>query len=96
MTRTEFEAAVRQEGYEVQEGEIKPHVHRELHAHDFDARLFVVDGSLTLVRGENRVTYGPGEVCAVPAGTVHAEHTEADGARLVYGRRADAGAHPPR
>ena len=96
MTRAEFEAACLREGYAVGEGEIQAHVRRQPHAHDFDARLFVVDGSLTLVRGEDRVTYGPGEVCAVPAGTVHAEHTEADGARLVYGRRTAARAHPAR
>jgi quercetin dioxygenase-like cupin family protein len=88
MTRTEFEAEVRQEGYEVQEGEIKPHVHRELHAHDFDARLFVLDGTVTLDFGPDRVTYRPGDSCNVPAGTRHAEHTEADGVRYVFGRRA--------
>ena len=88
MTRAEFEAAVRQEGYEVQEGEIKPHVHRELHAHDFDARLFVLDGIVTLDFGHERVTYRPGDSCHVPAGTQHAEHTEADGVRYVFGRRA--------
>ena len=96
MTRIEFEAECRGDGYEVSEGEIQAHVRRQPHSHDFDARLFVVDGALTLVRGEDRVTYGSGEVCAVPAGTVHAEHTEADGVRLVYGRRAGAPAHPPR
>jgi quercetin dioxygenase-like cupin family protein len=94
MTRAEFEAACRREGYEIGEGEIQPHVRRQPHAHDFDARLFVVDGSLTLLRGEDRVMFGPGEVCSVPAGTVHAEQTEADGVRLVYGRRATAGAKP--
>jgi quercetin dioxygenase-like cupin family protein len=88
MTRTEFEAACRREGYEIGEGEIQAHTRREPHTHDFDARLFIVEGSLTLVRGQDRSTYGPGESCAVPAGTMHAEHTEADGARLVYGRRA--------
>jgi quercetin dioxygenase-like cupin family protein len=94
MTRAEFQAACLREGYEIGEGEIQPHVRRQPHAHEFDARLFVADGSLTLVRGEDRVTYGPGEVCVVPAGTVHAEHTEADGVRLVYGRRGAARGNP--
>jgi hypothetical protein len=85
MTRAEFEAACLREGYEVGEGEIQAHVRRQPHAHDFDARLFVVDGSLTLVRGEDRVTYGPGEVCAVPAvhrarGAVHGRMARAPGA----------------
>ena len=94
MTRAEFQAACLREGYAIGEGEIQPHVRRQPHAHDFDARLFVVDGALTLVRGEDRETYGPGEVCVVPAGTVHAEQTEADGARLVYGRRGAGHGNP--
>ena len=87
MTRSEFESQVRREGSEVLEGEIKPHVHRELHAHDFDARLFVLDGIVTLDYGHERVTYRAGDCCNVPAGTLHAEHTETDGVRYVFGRR---------
>jgi quercetin dioxygenase-like cupin family protein len=87
MTRAEFEADLVREGYEVREGEIKPNVHREAHAHGFDARVFVLDGSITLVFGKERVTYGPGDSCSVPAGTMHEEHTEGDGVRFVSGRR---------
>jgi mannose-6-phosphate isomerase-like protein (cupin superfamily) len=90
MNRTEFEADLRREGYEVREGEIKPDEHRAAHAHGFDARLLVLDGSITLVFGDDRHTYGPGESCAVPAGTMHEEHTEADGVRYVSGRRSAA------
>jgi len=88
MTRAQFEAELLREGYEVREGEIKPHVHREAHAHEFDARLFVLDGSITLVFGKERVRYGQGDSCSVPAGTAHEEHTEADGVRYVSGRRS--------
>jgi len=87
MNRTEFEADLLREGYEVREGCLEPNLHREAHAHGFDARVFVLDGSITLVFGEDRVTYGPGESCSVPAGTMHEEHTEADGVRYVSGRR---------
>jgi quercetin dioxygenase-like cupin family protein len=87
MTRAEFEAELRHEGYEIREGEIKPNVHREAHAHEFDARVMVLDGSITLVFGKDRVTYGPGDSCSVPAGTMHEEHTEGDGVRYVSGRR---------
>ena len=88
MTRAQFEADLLREGYEVREGDIKPNVHREAHAHEFDARLFVLDGSITLVFGKDRVTYGPGDSCSVPAGTSHEEHTEGDGVRYVSGRRS--------
>lgn len=87
MTRDDFEAELRRDGYEIGEGEIQPHVHRELHAHDFDARLFVLKGLLTIAFGDGRVTYGPGDSCSVPAGTVHAEHTEAESVHYVAGKR---------
>lgn len=87
MTRAEFEAELQREGYEAREGEIGPNVHREPHAHGFDARLFVLSGSITLAFDEDRVTYKAGDACSVPAGTRHAEHTEAGGVRYVSGRR---------
>jgi mannose-6-phosphate isomerase-like protein (cupin superfamily) len=87
MNRADFEAEIRREGYEVREGEIKPNEHRPSHSHPFDARLFVLDGSITLVFGEDRCFYGPGDSCNVPAGTMHEEHTEADGVRYLAGRR---------
>jgi quercetin dioxygenase-like cupin family protein len=87
MTRAEFEAELLREGYEISEGEIKPNVHREAHAHEFDARVLVLDGSITLVFGQEHVTYRPGDACSVLAGTMHEEHTEADGVRYVSGRR---------
>ena len=90
MNRSEFEADLRREGYEVREGEIKPDEHRAAHAHGFDARLLVLDGSITLVFGDDRQTFGPGDSCAVPAGTMHEEHTAADGVRYVSCRRSAA------
>jgi mannose-6-phosphate isomerase-like protein (cupin superfamily) len=88
MNRAEFEADIRREGYELREGEIEPNVHRAAHAHEFDARLFVLDGSITLVFGDERCTYRAGDSCTVPTGTMHEEHTEADGVRYLAGRRA--------
>jgi len=88
MTKAEFQAECLRQGYEVGESEIQPHVRRQPHAHDHDTRLYILEGALMLVRGDDHVRYGPGETCTVPSGTVHAEHTGADGVRLVYGRRA--------
>ena len=88
MTRAEFEAELLREGYELREGDIKPNVHRDAHAHEFDARVLVLDGSITLVFGTERVTYRPGDSCSIPAGTMHEEHTEADGVRYLSGRRS--------
>jgi mannose-6-phosphate isomerase-like protein (cupin superfamily) len=90
MNRAEFEADLRREGYELREGKIEPNVHRDAHAHEFDARLFVLEGSVTLVFGADRCAYGPGDSCSVPAGTMHEEHTDAEGVRFLAGRRPAA------
>jgi quercetin dioxygenase-like cupin family protein len=87
MTREDFEADVAREGYTLREGGIDPDTHRPAHTHPFDARLFVTGGSITLVFGEDRVLYGVGDSCNVPAGTLHEEHTEADGVRYLAARR---------
>jgi quercetin dioxygenase-like cupin family protein len=92
MNRAEFETSLRQEGYEIGEDEIEPNRHRGVHAHPVDARMLVLDGSITLVLGAERVTYRPGDSMNLPAGTKHEEHTEADGARYVIGRRAPVAA----
>ena len=88
MTRVEFEAELRRDGYEVREGEFKPNVHRRGARPRVRCALFVLDGSITLVFGKDRVTYRPGDSCTIAAGTMHEEHTEADGMRYVSGRRS--------
>jgi quercetin dioxygenase-like cupin family protein len=91
MNRAEFQVDLRREGYEAREGGMEPNIHRRAHTHDFDARVMVLEGSITLIFGEERCVYGPGDSCAVPAGTMHEERTEADGVRYLSGRRAAAG-----
>ncbi len=90
MTREEFEAAARRDGYELREAEVKPDEHRPAHTHPWDARLFILEGAFTLVFGDQTVVYRPGDVCEVRAGTVHEEHTGASGTRYVATRRAAA------
>lgn len=91
MDRSEFEAESLRDGYELREGEIRPDQHRSAHIHPFDARLFVLDGAMTFVCGTKRVDYKPSDVCDVPAGTLHEEHTKADGARFLAARSVSAG-----
>jgi mannose-6-phosphate isomerase-like protein (cupin superfamily) len=87
MNRAEFEAELRREGYEVSDGAIKPNEHRAAHAHAFDIRLLVLDGSITLVVGNDRCSYGPNDTCHVPAGAMHEEHVGPNGVTYLIGRR---------
>lgn len=88
MDRAMFETEIKREGYECREGRIEPNTQREAHAHGFDARLFVLDGAITLVIDATPHTYGPGDTCLVPAGTLHEEHTGASGVHYLVGRRS--------
>lgn len=90
MTRSEFEAWLERDGYELRQGEIPPNEHRPAHVHSFDARLFILDGALSLVRGDDRTTFRAGDACDVPANTMHEEHTGSDGVRYLAGRRSAA------
>ena len=90
MSRGAFEAELQWQGFAVSEGEIKPNEHRAAHAHDFDVRVLVLQGSFDLVTDGARRTLGPGAMCDIPAGTLHEEHTGPDGARYVIGRRSGA------
>ena len=59
----------------------------EMHTHEFDARLLILEGAFTVTLGGTPITFRPGEICDVPAGTVHAVDVGPEGTRYVAGRR---------
>ena len=87
MDRTEFEASLQRDGYEIVSRDMAPNTTNPDHTHPFDARIMVVAGRMTMAMGAERRTYGPGEWCAVTAGTLHAEEAGPEGASYVAGRR---------
>lgn len=87
MDSAEFESELQQQGYRIVKGEFRTDPEPRPHAHDFDVRFLVLEGSITIVRGNDRHTYGCGDVCFVPAGTMHQEHVEADAMRYIAGTR---------
>src|ERR1700742_2795603 len=66
LTREAFESDLRREGFEVIHGGQKPCFSEELHAHDFDARIMVLSGEITIARDGNCVTFKAGESCEIP------------------------------
>lgn len=91
MTNSAIEAELLREGYKCSQGTIPAETHAQLHTHAVDIKLHVLEGSLTLEYPDERRSFGPGEVCVVPAGTFHAEHTGADPVTYMAGKRAPAG-----
>ena len=88
MNRADFEHELEAQGYRevvdrrMQAGEIKPE-----HAHEFDARLLILEGEMTIVCDGEERTYRAGDTFAMSAGCRHSERSGAAGARYLAGRR---------
>ncbi|MGE0224174.1 MAG: cupin domain-containing protein [Acetobacteraceae bacterium] len=90
MDRAEFETALRRDGYEVVAREMAAGTVNPDHTHDFDARVLVLSGALTMGRPDGRHTYRAGDWCEVPAGLLHSETAGPEGVSYVAGRRKPA------
>lgn len=88
MNRAEFEAGLRAQGYdEVVDRRMQANETNPEHAHEFDARLLVLEGGMTIAcNGEERV-YRAGDSFAMTAGRRHTEHSGGEGVRYLAGRR---------
>jgi len=88
MDRAEFETALHAQGYrEVVDRRMEPNSINPEHSHEFDARLLVLEGEMTIVcEGEER-TYGAGDSFAMSAGRRHTERCGPQGVRYLAGRR---------
>ena len=86
LTREAFESDLRREGFEVLHGGHKPGHKGDPHAHDFDARIMVLSGELTLIRDGKPETFRAGGHCEVPAGCMHAEQAGPEGAAYIAGK----------
>src|SRR3954466_9653053 len=87
MDRLAFEAELRREGYSVVNASLKPNCCAPDHVHDFDAKLLVLGGEITITRDGKAETFRAGQCCAVPANSTHAEQVGPEGVAYVSGRR---------
>ena len=85
LTPQAFESDLRREGYDIRFGGRPPHYAADPHAHDFDVRLMVLGGEITLTIGGRPTTYRTGEDCEGPAGTMHAETVGPEGVSTLSG-----------
>jgi quercetin dioxygenase-like cupin family protein len=88
MKREDFEKELRAHGYRevvdrrMEAGQINPE-----HAHEFDARLLVLEGEMTIVCDGKERTYRTGDTLAMTAGRRHTERCGPEGVRYLAGRR---------
>jgi mannose-6-phosphate isomerase-like protein (cupin superfamily) len=91
MDRLEFEAELRRDGFSVVNASLKPNLKVANPCHDFDARLFVLGGEITITRDNNPETFRAGQCCEVPTNCMHAEFVGPEGVAYVSGRRRNGG-----
>ena len=88
MERAAFESELREQGYaEIVDRRMQPDLLNPEHEHEFDARLLVVQGTMTIAAEGSERTYRAGETFTMAAGCRHSERSGPDGARYLAGRR---------
>ncbi len=91
MDPTQFEAALRQDGFsEVETRSHPPGRTVPEHAHPFDVRALVLDGEITLTVDGRETAYRLGDVFTMEGGRRHAEAIGPEGVRFLAGRRHKA------
>lgn len=92
IDRTMFENELRRRGYgEVVDRRMEPSTANCGHAHEFDARLLILEGAMTVASEGGGRTCRAGEIFAMPAGRPHSETAGPDGVRYIVGRRYQSG-----
>ena len=74
------------EGFEVVHGGQKPCFCEDLHAHDFDARIMVLSGEITIVRDNKAETFRAGDHCEIAAGCQHTAQVGLEGVAYIVGK----------
>jgi quercetin dioxygenase-like cupin family protein len=88
MNRAEFETELRAQGYrEIVDRQMPPDQINSEHAHEFDARLLLLEGEMTVVCDGEERTYRAGDTFAVTAGRRHTERCGPEGVRYLAGSR---------
>jgi quercetin dioxygenase-like cupin family protein len=91
MNRAEFETKCAAEGYgEIVDREMEADHFNAEHSHEFDAYVLVIGGEMTIARDGKPETFRAGDMCTVPAGTMHTEKCGPAGAHYLAGRRYPA------
>jgi quercetin dioxygenase-like cupin family protein len=88
MDKDTFEAELTASGYNnIESKALEPKPRNTAHAHDYDIYGLVTQGTFIVWLDNQPSTFKAGQICAVPAGKMHAEEVGADGARILVGRK---------
>jgi len=88
MNRADFETELRAQGYqEIVDRRMDAKATNPEHSHEFDARLLILEGEMTVVCDGEERAYRAGDTFAMTAGRRHTERCGPDGVRYLAGRR---------
>jgi quercetin dioxygenase-like cupin family protein len=88
MTREEFEAGLRRDGFqEIVEGRMEPNQARPVHHHTWETRGMVLEGVFRLTCEGSEQAHLPGEIFTMAADREHTEASGPEGAAFVVGRK---------
>ena len=73
MDRIKFKEKMERDGFTVNEKSMAAGTVNRDHTHPFDARLFVLDGHITIGQGGEEKIFGPGDICSVDSDVEHSE-----------------------
>jgi quercetin dioxygenase-like cupin family protein len=91
VDRTVFETELREQGYaEVVDRRMEPDALNPEHDHEFDARLLILEGAVTIAAEGTEKTYRAGDTFTMSSGRRHSERSGSDGAHYLAGRRYSA------
>ena len=63
MDRRSFEAEVTQQGYDTRDTGVTPNERRDMHTHEFDAKLLILDGTFILATPGGEQSFSTGAIC---------------------------------
>jgi len=91
MERVIFETELHEQGYtEVVDRRMEAYALNPEHAHEFDARLLVLEGIMTITAEGTERIYRAGDTFTMRAGCRHSERSGPEGARYLARRRYPA------
>jgi len=88
MNERDFEKQLRADGFdEIEHQDLAPRPGKGRHRHHFEIRGLVISGTFVVRQTGEPVTYRSGQIFSVAEGELHDEWIEADGARVLVGRK---------
>jgi quercetin dioxygenase-like cupin family protein len=86
LTADAFESDLSREGFEIIYGGQKADFAEEMHAHDFDVRIFVLRGNICVGRDGGSVTFQAGDHCEIAADCQHTTKVGPEGVAYIVGK----------